>query len=506
MIRVVGLLVSTFYVFGASAQEPRMSDTPAYVVKVRSGFCSNPKEGYEGTGEVFRKDGKRYVLTSEHAVLHGNEKICHSVESPQLPQTKVTLVAPDVGEGVALLRLPDNVTITAPEMDDLFDMAPLQRSEDVRVDGYIYSSNEPASGLGGYVYQAQSQRHRIPHLKHAIEIVDAHGEAGISGGRVARPNSDRMAAMTSHQYLEHIAGETSPTREYKRNGSQKEVNHLILIPADRIRTWVRSYFDNPQGFKAITRDPDLQVFDVPAFFTEGLMLKLIQPPASAKDESKDRTNTGGPEGVRGRKRKPNPVWVQVEKDPNPQKHQAARRSEQSSEWVKDAHEKLELADTRLEVRAVVERNDEGDIERAPFEDLSEFLMKLSNPNNEPAMIVPEKLGRRFEEKTMEKLVELGKQIMEKTLDLKKKIKANPSESTNAEAANADRLLERINLVGELLWSDWEILRVSDIKRVTFDDPRHVAEWDYLLLKHRNEASDIVRALLNAEKELGSVTP
>ena len=81
-----------------------------------------------------------------------------------------------------------------------------------------------------------------------IEIKDAHGEYGMSGGVVATAEQGEFVGTLSHQYVEAKGGRSSKASDFEMRNPVSS-DHLIVIPASEISLWLGSLFQDIENAK-----------------------------------------------------------------------------------------------------------------------------------------------------------------------------------------------------------------------------------------------------------------
>ena len=268
--------------------------SPAEIVKVESGLCSHADKNFHGSGTLFKKDGSYFVITSEHVILHDNGKYCHQISNSSLGTLPAELVAADWGTGLALLRVSSplslaKISATIPTIEALNQSA--QDSDNVIVSGFPYASSEIVWDKKGSVLLAHSERTLIPLVRDVIELQNAQGEYGMSGGAVLRESDQAFLGVLSHQVITMVPGSESKISNFANESVIQ--NHLIVIPTSFVSEWLGSYFSNPSAFTPnFLRDADEQYLGNEVILSSGLSFKL----QNASD-SKHGSGVGGGDGA-----------------------------------------------------------------------------------------------------------------------------------------------------------------------------------------------------------------
>lgn len=219
------------------------------IVKLASNECDSEKPPFLGSALLFERAGKTYALTSDHVVLHGREGYCHSVSNSAIGSAPAKFLAADWGNGLALLEVPE--LPPAPELPSLTDLqgGEGQAMDRVQVMGFPADSEMLVHDQRGRIFDPKKERKLFALIPSLIELENAHGEFGMSGGPVFHQNGLFLGVL-SHQVLvpnehgEETAEELTPE-------SLSPDNHLVIIPAQVAYAWVSEYFRDPVGFKVI---------------------------------------------------------------------------------------------------------------------------------------------------------------------------------------------------------------------------------------------------------------
>lgn len=231
------------------------ANAAALTVKLASGGTSSQSSSLRGSGFLFEHHGQHYVVTSDHVVLHRKncpKGPCHYVLVDSV-WLAADLIAADWGVGLALLSVPLKTAVShVRNLDSLVAAIPGQvTGARASTEGYPFSSLNPFSDLGGRVLLDSSPRFTLPMLDSMIELIEAHGEFGMSGGPafLSLPSGKQFLGILSHQYLSLRVANASLASDFDA-GSQVE-NHLLVIRARDVWSFVRSQLQNtpqPVGF------------------------------------------------------------------------------------------------------------------------------------------------------------------------------------------------------------------------------------------------------------------
>lgn len=248
------ILLSTAFVHASPADS---------VVKIRSYYKSAALQPRVGSGLLIKFKGKRFVLTSDHIVYHGEKSFTHEVLDSEGHAGKLKFLLSDAGKGFALLSFVEH------EEDFLFfdfDNALRDVASD---DEEISLMGFPADSDGLLVdSKAIIQSTRFPsalfvELETLIKVKSGHGEFGMSGG-AAFSKKGTYRGILSHQIVEN------------------SVNHVLLISSQTVFESMDSLFDQDGNLKvpspiALFQDPAQQASDFVSYRTKDLYMTAINP-------------------------------------------------------------------------------------------------------------------------------------------------------------------------------------------------------------------------------------
>jgi hypothetical protein len=223
-------------------------------VKVRSGWHGDFRP-LEGTGLTFvrkhREKIRRYVVTSDHVVYHGNESgwggYRHSILDGTGNERVARFLAADAGSGLALLEvLGPDASAWDLEVQPFPKVVetPLKGQSTMRF-GYPYGSRTVLVSLKGFVESAESKYAFLPLGLPQIELLGDAGEYGMSGGPVLSVNYG-LIGLLSHQIIVEAKDGDPRTIEWRMGNPIQ--NHLLLVPGRVVRDFVDEYFRDPEGY------------------------------------------------------------------------------------------------------------------------------------------------------------------------------------------------------------------------------------------------------------------
>lgn len=206
------------------------------IVKTRSSRCTGGS-ALRGSGTLFWQNGKAYVLSSDHVILHGNKDFCHFVNIPKLKREfKAKFLASEWGLGLALLSVDElNQPLAGLQWADLKFNEELEPGRHVVSYGFPSTTEELSIDYDGSIASTQIEKPFYVLLRKMVHVTGANGEFGMSGGACfentgAKP---RFVGVLSHQKLDP-------------SGTS---NELFIIPAKVAVNWLERYFNSPENFK-----------------------------------------------------------------------------------------------------------------------------------------------------------------------------------------------------------------------------------------------------------------
>lgn len=229
-------------------------DTEVATVKVISDYT---KYSYRmmGSGFLFNYKKETYVLTSEHVIYHENLGMTHQIYHSDHGSIEAQYLVSDWGNGIALLKLSKYLTVSGiPELSELAVPKSLKNKDLVDLFGYPASSFLLQEVYDGVVAGAFSTSKVLADVSNMIEIEDAQGEFGMSGGVAFNSQLD-FIGLISHQKLNasNIPGPWSP-------GDLPFDNKILLVPGSVVLSWVQSYLDHPKTHETkLFKEVNLQI-------------------------------------------------------------------------------------------------------------------------------------------------------------------------------------------------------------------------------------------------------
>ena len=462
------------------------------IVKTSSGLCGDSDHLFHGSGLAFTDSGKSFVLTSEHVLLHGNDRYCHWVWNARLGKISARLRAVEYGNGLALLELEKPID-ALPSLSGLSPRDGLE-GESIDVIGFAFSQEELISKNSGRVLVAQSTRALIPMVPKMTETIDAHGEYGMSGGPVFSDKGEFVGVL-SHQYVRLIPGQKAKVSEFSKDSLSE--NHLLVIPAAIVLPWVRQAVSASAPLPSyLVRDPEMQLKGREVVVSSGLRFEFSDAfkgnPVGGADGAgrvggADGAGAGGGDGA---------TWethsVRITLDTS--ESHTLWDLPWLAPWVSAVKERLRLPWNSIEVPFFLARSGEA-IEAVRIKSLPDFFQKLARPDLEPVTLVRSNLagtstGSSFKEAAdVQELKSIGTRLSEILGEMKKQ--SPPPEAVS--------FLERVGIVANLLSSNsWAYLKPKQIENLT-DVRNHSAAWKPLFDKDFDLTVELLEKLNQVQK-------
>lgn len=228
------LLVSQS-LWGADAKQVRSS-----MVKIISTLQSTSKE-LKGSGLLINRDGKRYVITSDHVAGHVNEGFAsHKAHVAATGEDlKLKFLGAEWGMGLALLEvLADKNPNAAIPFHELAGESGLKAGDRANLFGYPFESNDLTEESFAKTLDLGSE---IPFYLFSPKLVEFEatvGEFGMSGG----------AAFTKDN---RFVG----TLAYQRIFEGRLENRVYAIPREKVVEWLNTYFTQGEKYKPHFSEP-----------------------------------------------------------------------------------------------------------------------------------------------------------------------------------------------------------------------------------------------------------
>lgn len=193
---------------------------PDFVVKIESGLCQDPNP-FHGSGLLIGQNGKAFVITSDHVVVHNyQDPTCHQITNELFGKHRASFDVAEWGNGLALLEVPDlKPDATWPTIADLKPLEQVSPGEGATVAGFPADSDSLIIDKRGAIAALDAELPFFAQVPRLLEIKGAHGEFGMSGGIAY--NNQGYLGLLSHQRV--LSSE----------------NQLFVIPALVVYEWLK---------------------------------------------------------------------------------------------------------------------------------------------------------------------------------------------------------------------------------------------------------------------------
>ena len=492
------ILLSVLTIFFLAGTQSR-ADANKSVVKVYSGLCSGSEVKFAGSGLLLERAGKIYVITSEHVLIHGNEPYCHHVYNKTFGSMSAKLISADWGEGLALLELDaHSVKGSIPDLSFANETS-LSGNEPVITTGFPYLSKDLIVDHHGYILDTESHRHWIPMVSSTIELMDAHGEFGMSGAPVFASDEKSVIGILSHQYLKMIPGAQTQAEDFD-SSVQTIQNHLFVIPAAHVSEWLdRQLLGKAQTL--FIRDPKDQLNQTPAVYAAGFQflqtLGISAIGGQGAGVGGQGAGVGGQgagvggqgAGVGGQNGEGNtPQFYVLEISLDNSAHTTDWYLPSRASWLAKVQKHL-FAGEKVTIPYFISRDPENDsVSKTRFQSLAEFFSLLRDEQFTPVTIISGQ-NRVSTDTNLLRLQEDGQVIVMRSKAL----------GLSMEDASTKVLLKRIGLLGELLASsdNWTSVCSEDLIGL---GPNHMS-WKVLFTDHYDDAVEILTRIDDAGDRL-----
>ena len=479
----------------------------APIVKVYSDLCGG-ETPLEGSGILFSSENAAYVLTSEHVVLHGQSGFCHRIEHMQLGTFTVKLKVADWGRGTAILSV---VGFPSPELLPSIDelaQSSAQQGRRVTTIGFPAGQTIAFSSDLGNILATDSPRHFLAHSEAIVELLNSHGEFGMSGGGVFDNDTGNLVAMLSHQYLKMVEGNRTLVGDFR--GQSGGENHLLAIAIDEIRPWLNNALAaNATDDPLFVRDPLSQLEGDDVVIADGLRFKaspnpehcpdrgfvnsqygisksdvFLRSPKTVKKNEATRppdfaANGGDPVGIGGIPIPGHgPIKVEVSFAENPVDTRWYLPA--LSQWVGAMRQHLNRRD-KVDISYLLYRNSEtGGLRKICVSSLSEFFRKLTSPDVNPVTLLSSQLGEPLPAvRTL--IINLAGQLSSYAKEFQHQAQAHVETQNEARRRRlvALRLSNELATVAEVLAGDnWPFVDPNDFDRYMEDQGETGLAWRY----------------------------
>ncbi len=458
-------------------------------VRVESGLCESTAFSQKGSGVLFNEGNAAYVLTSEHVVLHSNGEYCHRFYLENGSPIEARLVIAEYGNGLALLK--SALFISAPSLEEYSPRA-ITNTLSVEVLGFPHSTALLTRGNQGKVFIAKSSRQPFPLLASVVELSDAHGEFGMSGGPVVG-ESGELVGILSHQYLKIVPGGKTITQVFSKETQVME-NGLVAIPGDEAIAWAREILKSSSPKAVYSRDPEEQLIRKEAVYVGGLRFEIqLVNPVAAPVGGGEGAGIGGGEGAgigggegAGIGGEENRKSSLVEISLDLKRGSILWPISRLSQWQERTLSELRTRMKKVRVLFLVDKTAKG-LVRLPVTSLGQFFTVLGNSTVSPVTQVESE--ETALSKTSREINALGVSIGELEKEL-----YNQTLSSSSKL-----LLSEISLIATLSASqDWLLLDIESINAMT-DVSKNNLGWKELFTTQFQKAVSLLEKL-NALKE------
>lgn len=228
-------LLASSFAWGIDPETIRAS-----IFKVSSKLPGLSQE-LRGSGILFTKDSKFYVLTSDHVVGHSNEMmITHSAVNSLTGQNlNLIFKGAEWGLGLALLEVyKPAATLKAPRYEDLLAPSNVKSGETAAFFGYPFESNDLTEETEAKVVEMAVS---LPYYVMAPQLIEFDaliGEFGMSGGGAFSADGNFMGILAYQKIL---------------NGTGD--NRVYALPQKIVTDWMGKYFQEAANYKPVFSEP-----------------------------------------------------------------------------------------------------------------------------------------------------------------------------------------------------------------------------------------------------------
>ncbi len=195
-----------------------------------------------GSGLLFSKDGKRYVLTSDHVVAHGETFITtEATNSVSGEQLVLKFLASEWGNGLALLEVQKGSQAeNAVSYQDILGEPSTKVGDSASFYGYPFESDALTEETEAKLLSFEASVPYFAFSRSLVELEAAVGEFGMSGG-AAFSNQGQFLGVLAYQRIL----QPESTRE----------NRVYSIPRKIVLPWLESYFKVTTKFMPYFSEP-----------------------------------------------------------------------------------------------------------------------------------------------------------------------------------------------------------------------------------------------------------
>ena len=237
-------LLISFFLFLASISAWASPD--ASVVKITSSSISGGTT-FRSSGLAFQRDGKIFVVGSEHGVLHTNDDVVHLLTFSDGTKAKAQYLLSDWGKGLVLLQMTSQAIpqglIQWSDIESSLQR-PALTGDMATLYGYPALSQSPLNVPGSRIENASNTVAALGLVRSTYEISQTYAEYGMSGGPAFLPDGHFLGTIT-HQVFDTASQSSSTWEAVEPTLSNQQ--HILVIPAPEVIAWVDSFWMSPVG-------------------------------------------------------------------------------------------------------------------------------------------------------------------------------------------------------------------------------------------------------------------
>ncbi len=216
------------------------------VVKIVSTLQGVSAE-FHGSGLLFEKGGKRYVLTSDHVVGHVNGGMAsgsHSATSSETGETlDLSFLGAEWGNGLALMEvLNDKHPENAVPYAELLKVPSAKVGDRVSFYGYPYESPDLTEETFAKLRDYSAQMPYFVFSRALVEMEASVGEFGMSGGAAFTQSGEFLGVLAYQRILEDST-------------TSVDQNRVYAIPRATAIAWVEDYFKQGAKYMPFFSEP-----------------------------------------------------------------------------------------------------------------------------------------------------------------------------------------------------------------------------------------------------------
>ncbi len=197
-----------------------------------------------GSGLLFNRNGKRYVLTSDHVVAHTNGLFgSHQATSSVTNETcKLKFLAAEWANGLALLEVENDTNPADAIPYAELAVAPTSKAGDAAsFYGYPFESSDLTEETFAKLLNFAAPVPYFVGPRSLLELEAAIGEFGMSGGAAFSAAGDFLGVIAYQKILD--------------TSLQPQPNRVYAIPRDTVLPWVDHYFATTTNYRPYFSEP-----------------------------------------------------------------------------------------------------------------------------------------------------------------------------------------------------------------------------------------------------------